>query len=110
MLSAVLSAIKIVAISAALLPPTHAFDGVLGLPSRTASQIELSSHTNCSAKQGLVWIQTFDDHCILLLVYFLISQILLNNFHEHIQYEHTVHMDVDDRDADLSAAAADAVP
>ncbi len=38
-------------ISAALVPPTHAFDSVLG---RTASQIELSSHTNCSAKQGLV--------------------------------------------------------
>ena len=41
-------------ISAALVPPTHAFDGSLGLPGRTASQIELSSHTNCSAKQGLV--------------------------------------------------------
>jgi len=41
-------------ISAALVPPIHAFDGLLGLPGRTASQIELSSHTNCSAKQGLV--------------------------------------------------------
>ncbi len=41
-------------LSAALVPPTHAFDRVLGLPDRTASQIELSSHTNCSAKQGLV--------------------------------------------------------
>ncbi len=29
--------------SAALVPPTDAFDGVLGLPGRTASQIE---HTN----------------------------------------------------------------
>ena len=41
-------------LSAASVPPTHAFDGVLGLAGRTASQIELSSHTNCSAKQGLV--------------------------------------------------------
>ena len=41
-------------ISAALVSPAHAFDGLLGLPGRTASQIELSSHTNCSAKQGLV--------------------------------------------------------
>ncbi len=41
--------------SAALVPPTHAFDGVLGPPGRTASQIELSSHTNCSAKHGLVF-------------------------------------------------------
>jgi len=41
-------------ISAATVPPTHAFDGVLGLPDRTASQVELSSHTNCCAKQGLV--------------------------------------------------------
>jgi hypothetical protein len=42
--------------SAALVPRTHAFDGVLGLPGRTAKQIALSSswHTNCSAKQGLV--------------------------------------------------------
>ncbi len=40
--------------SAALVPPTYAFDGVLGLAGRTASQIELSSHTNCSAKQGLL--------------------------------------------------------
>ena len=40
--------------SAALVPPIHAFDGLLRLPGRTASQIELSSHTNCSAKQGLV--------------------------------------------------------
>jgi len=41
-------------LSAALVPPTHAFDGVLDLAGRTASQIEMSSHTNCSAKQGLV--------------------------------------------------------
>ena len=40
--------------SAALVPPTHAFDGVLGLADRTANMIELSSHTSCSAKQGLV--------------------------------------------------------
>ena len=39
---------------AALVPPTHAFDGVLGLAGCTASQIELSLYTNCSAKQGLV--------------------------------------------------------
>ena len=45
--------------SAALVPPTHAFDGLLGLPGRTASQIELSSHTNCSAKQGLVLVADF---------------------------------------------------
>ncbi len=41
-------------LSAASVPPTHAFDGVLLLAGRTASQIELSSHTNCSAKQALV--------------------------------------------------------
>ncbi len=34
-------------ISAALIPPAHAFDGVP--PGRTASQIELSLHTNYSA-------------------------------------------------------------
>jgi len=33
-------------LSAALVAPTHAFDVVLGLAGRTASQIELSSHTN----------------------------------------------------------------
>ncbi len=41
-------------LSAASVPNTHAFDGVLGLAGRTASQIELSSHTNSSAKQALV--------------------------------------------------------
>jgi len=38
--------------SAALVPPIHAFDGLLGLLGRTARQIELSSHTNCSARTG----------------------------------------------------------
>ncbi|KAA6421309.1 MAG: hypothetical protein FRX49_08795 [Trebouxia sp. A1-2] len=33
-------------LSAALVPPTHMFDGVLGLPDRTASQVELLSHTD----------------------------------------------------------------
>ncbi len=44
------------AISTAPVPPTHAFDGVLECTrlSLTASQIELSSHSNCSAKPGLV--------------------------------------------------------
>ncbi len=37
-------------LSAALVPPKHALDGVLRLAGRTPSQIELSSHTNCSAK------------------------------------------------------------
>jgi hypothetical protein len=41
-------------ISAALLPPTHAYDGVLDLPGRTASQMDLSSHMNCPAEQTLV--------------------------------------------------------
>ncbi len=40
--------------SAALVPPTYTFDGVLNLPGRIASQVELSPHTKCSAEQGLV--------------------------------------------------------
>ena len=54
-------------ISAALTPPTHALNGVLGLRGRTASQIELSSHTNRSAKQGLVCIHVSDDHRTVVL-------------------------------------------
>ena len=37
--------------SAALFAPAHAHDGNLGT---TASQVELSSCTSCSAEQGLV--------------------------------------------------------
>ena len=48
--------------SAALIPPTHAFDGVLGLAGRTASQIELSSYTNCSASKDWFWTKIFDEH------------------------------------------------
>ena len=41
-------------ISAALIALAHKFDGKLGLSGRTASQVELSSHTDRSAKQGPV--------------------------------------------------------
>ncbi len=41
-------------ISAALVPPTHMYNGVLGLPGRTASHIELSLHMNRSAEHGLL--------------------------------------------------------
>ena len=39
-------------ISGATVPSTHAYDSVLGLPGRTASQVTLSSHT--SAGQALL--------------------------------------------------------
>jgi len=41
-------------ISAALAPPTYVYDSILGLPDRTASQIELSLHMDGSAEQGLL--------------------------------------------------------
>ncbi len=44
-------------ISAALIPPAHTFDGVLGLTCRTASQVELSSHTNRSDR---FWRQMYN--------------------------------------------------
>ena len=49
-------------VSAALIAPAHKFDGVLGLSDRTASQVELSSHTDRSAKQGPVLDTTVQWH------------------------------------------------
>ena len=52
-------------IFAALIPPAHTFDGVSGLSGRTARQVELSSHTNRAAKQGLVLDATVQCHVTL---------------------------------------------
>ena len=54
-------------VSGATIPSTHAHDGLLGRPGRTASQITLSSHTNCSAGQAAAFgyrLLMTTVHCI----------------------------------------------
>ena len=51
------------ATTCATVPSTHAYDDLLGLPGRTASQVTTSSRTNRSAGQAL-FLDT--DFCILI--------------------------------------------